>query len=249
MKFLFMSFVICYSSLLAHPINQFIIPNDSITLECKDVKKIKKINDFRVSVDYTQSGAKKIYDFTKQNVNKKLILIADDEIIFMNIRISEALGGKEIPKGEIIGISLSSKTGNIDKFVNTFKHCKNVIEYPKHTKKIPQDGTLDFRIGKNKLDFVCEDVKEVRGVAYKDFSFNFYFTKLGSNKLCKFTKNGVGKKMFIFLNNKAVQSNIKINEPIACDYKEDKAYLIESYFKTLEEIRSLARALCIDPNN
>ena len=72
--------------------NHFFIMGDNITLECKDIDKINKIDDSMATFYYSKSGIEKIYNFTKNNKNKKLGLIADNSLIFMNINIREPLG-------------------------------------------------------------------------------------------------------------------------------------------------------------
>jgi|UPI0005CA25AB preprotein translocase subunit SecD len=233
--------------LLAHSFNHFIIKNESVTLECKDVNYIKKISNYTADIDYTKEGANKMYQFTKNNVNKDLMLISNDKVIFKPIKITEPMGNKKLPKGEHSGMILHSETGNIDAFINTFKHCKNVIQYPKEKKVIQQKGTLNFNIGKEKLNFSCDDIKDIRGVAYKDFSFNLYFSKQGLEKVCKFTKNNINKNMDIFVDNNIVKKNITIDKSIGCDNDENNPYLIDSSFTTLDEIKMLLKSLCVDP--
>jgi len=109
-------------------INTFFIIEDTLTLECKDVEQIIKRNDKRALVYYTEEGRKKIHFFTKKYKNKKLGLFADDSLIFMDILIGEPFTSVELPKGYTSSTSFYTNKGNIDKFINTFRHCKNLVK-------------------------------------------------------------------------------------------------------------------------
>lgn len=108
--------------------NTFFIMKDTISLECKDVKKITKKNNYQVHILYSQSGREKMYTFTKINKNKKLGLIADNSLIFFNLKIHNPLASKEKFHDTNGGISFYSENPNIDKFINTFKHCKGLVK-------------------------------------------------------------------------------------------------------------------------
>ncbi len=111
-------------SLSARIDNRFFVINDSMTLECKDVLKINKLSNKMVQIVYTNSGRKKINDFSSKNLNKEFSLIAENTVIFLDMKITKPLAANHIT---IPSIEFYSKEGKIDKFINSFKHCKNLL--------------------------------------------------------------------------------------------------------------------------
>lgn len=136
MKHIFIIIVIYVVSFSAS-VNTFFITTDSMTLECNDINKITKISDKMVDISYTESGRKKIYKITKNNINGKLALVADGELIFMNIIIREAIAKKPVKTGKDFysqGSVFSAQNNNIDHFINTFRHCKGLVKTKKQFK-------------------------------------------------------------------------------------------------------------------
>lgn len=131
MKHIFIIITLCIIS-FADSKNMFFIVKEPMSLECKDVNKLFQVNKHMVDITFNESGRIKFHTITKNNVNGKLGLIADGELIFINIRIAEAIGEKEIlkdgEKATLFRGSFSAKKGNINKFINTFKHCKELVQ-------------------------------------------------------------------------------------------------------------------------
>lgn len=237
--------ILCFLNiyLIAHPTNHFIIENDFISLQCEDLKSLKKISDNIVDIEYSKIGTKKMYDFSKNHFNKEMSLIADNTKIFTNLKILNILGEQEFSKNETSGITFYSENGKVDNFINTFKHCKKINKA--QDKDIPsQEGILSLKSKNEFININCEDVKKIRGVAFKDDKLKLYFTEKGITKFCKFNKNNINTEISVLLNNEKISSKL-IKKQIDC-YKSDFTIIgIDS----INKIHALRKSLCINPND